>query len=121
MEVQIGSVSIPILMVPRIDDVPVTVTQIKTVYSSKWTDDVNTPLSFLLELKDENGVITDVADAGSTDTQINFPVPDSAYTGIATYTVMAYWIVKNLSSVVIEKVPIIQSLTLEVVDLHQRK
>lgn len=121
MEAQVGSVSLPILITPRIDDQAVTVTQIKTVYSGKWTSDPSTPMSFLLELKDEFGNITSVTDSGSTDSQLNFPVPDSVYANVITYTVMVYWVVKNTGGTIIEKVPTIQPLTLEVADLHQRK
>ena len=78
VEIQVGSKQQPIIMIPRIDGKPETVTRIKTVFSNFYVDDPTTPIDWKLEHRTRTGAKTligfDVAK--STDTQIFFFPPD---------------------------------------------
>jgi len=122
MRAQLGSVFLPILMTPRINQVPVTVTQIKTIYSSKFVDNSTTPLDFYLEYADRTGAKTEIKwdSVKSSDSLIYFPVPDAVYATLAKYSVLFYWTVSDNSvpAVVIEKIFVEQPQVLEIEDQH---
>lgn len=124
MRAQLGSIFLPVLMTPRINQIPVTVTQIKTIYSSKFVDNTTTPLDFWLEYADRLGNKTEVKwdSTKSSDSLIYFPIDDSVYASLAKYSVLFYWTVSNnaMSAVVIEKIFVEQPQVLEIEDQHNQ-
>lgn len=125
MQVEINSITVPVLVTPRINQVPVTVTQIKTVYSSVFESDETTPLSFWLEYRAAVGtddVVTIEWDPSkSSDSQLFFPIPDALYQNENKYSVLFFWLVQDDAMPTpadLEKIYTEQALVLEVVDLH---
>lgn len=120
MKAQLGSVNLPNLLTPRIGGNPVTVTQIKTIYSSAWVSDPTTPLDFWLEYADRLGTKVQLKwdSTKSSDSLIYIPIPDALYQTIAKYSVVWYWTVSNLVPTVIEKIFVEQPNVLEVIDQH---
>lgn len=124
MQVEINSISVPVLVTPRINGVVVTVTQIKTIYSAYFVDNTTTPLSFWLEYRDAVGsdpVVTIEWDpVKSSDSQLFFPIPDVLYQTENKYSVLFFWLVQNNADppANLEKIYTEQPLVLEVLDLH---
>lgn len=117
-EVQIGTTTLPILVIPRINGVPVTQTEIKNNLSNVFVDDDTTPLSFTLEYVTREGTLqTQVWDESqSTESIIFFPIPDSFYAVDIVWTLLPFWTIIGLTQ--IENIYAGESITLEVKDLH---
>lgn len=124
MQVEINSISVPVLVTPRINGIPVTVTQIKTIYSAKFVDNTTTPLSFYLEYRDAVGsdsIVTILWDpTKSSDSQLFFPIPDSLYQNENKYSILFFWLVTDnaMPPANLEKIYVEQALVLEVLNLH---
>lgn len=125
MQVEINSISVPVLVTPRINGIAVTVTQIKTIYSAYFVDPTSTPLSFWLEYRDAVGtdLVTTIEydPAKSSDSQLFFPIPDALYQNENKYSVLFFWLVQDNATPTpnnLEKIYTEQALVLEVVDLH---
>jgi hypothetical protein len=125
VEVQVGSIAVPIIITPRILDVPVTVTQIKEVYSSEWVSDEDTPMTFYLEYEDSTnpGVPQSILynSSLSSNTQLVFDIPNEIYADLDTYSLLFYWLVTDTEDppTQLEKVYTKQAIPLVVRDLHQ--
>lgn len=123
VDAQIGTISLPISVAPRINDIAVTVTQIKEIYSTQWINDEETPMSFYLEYEDSTGVKNAIEyDSGlSTDNVIFFNIPSEIYADLDTYSLLFYWQVVNTADppVVLEQIYTKQAIPLTVRDLHQ--
>lgn len=117
-EVQTGSTTLPILVIPRINGVPVTQTQIKTNFSNVFIDDGQTPLTFTMEYQTRLGTLnTQAFDASkSTDAIIFFPMPDSFYATDIIWTIIPFWTIVGLTQT--EKIYANEAIQLEVKDLH---
>ena len=112
--VQTGSKNIPIIVTPRINGAVVTQTEIKTVFSNAYVDDVSTPLSFSMELKRIGGdTVTGTWDSDkSSETKLYFTIPDTVYATNGDYTVVVYWTINT------EINSVIAPYHLTVEDLH---
>jgi len=114
VEIQVGSKQQPIIMLPRIDGKPETVTRIKSVFSNFFVSDGATPIDWKMETRTRTGakatINFDVAK--STDTQIFFFPPDSFYDTVQKYTVLFFWTID------IEKVYSEIPITVDVKELH---
>ena len=114
VEIQVGSTKQPIIIIPRIDGVVVTVTQIKNTFSNFFVDDLTTPIDFKLEFKTRIGAKTlinyDVT--RSSDTEIWFLPDNSFYAAVVKYSVLVYW------TIGVEKVYLESPLLIDVKDLH---
>lgn len=124
MEVELGTVSLPFFVIPRIDGVAVGVSDIKSTYSNKFENDTDTPMSFFAELSLRDGTKTTVEwdESKSTDSVLYFPIADTIYATRAVYTVMFYWIVYNDDTPTpaeIEKIFTMEPMTLDVKELHE--
>jgi hypothetical protein len=117
-EVQTGSTTLPILVIPRINGVPVTQTQIKNNFSNVFVSDGTTPLTFTMEYQTRLGTLnTQAYDATlSTDSIIFFPMPDSFYATAIKWTIIPFWNIVGLTQT--EKIYANESIMLEVKDLH---
>ena len=93
-EVQLGTTSKPIIVIPRIGGLAITQAQIKNDFSNEFVSDALTPLSFVLEYKKrEDTVFATVnwSSSKSTETNIFFPMPDSFWENIQEWTVLVAW------------------------------
>lgn len=123
-QIEIGSIAVPALVTPRINAIPVTVSQIKTLYSAKFVDNTTTPLSFWLEYRSTAGdssVVTIEWDpTKSSDSQLYFPIPDALYSTLDKYSVLIFWLVQDdaIPPNNLEKIYVEQPIVLEVVNLH---
>ena len=121
---QIGTIALPIIVTPRINDAPVTVTQIKEIYSSEWVSDETTPMSFYLEYEDSTGTLqTILYNAGlSNDSQLVFDIPDAIYAALDTYSLLFFWLVvpnpQTDPATTLEKIYTTQTIPLVIADLH---
>lgn len=124
MQVELNSINVPVLVTPRINGIAVTVTQIKTTYSSVFVDNTSTPMSFWLEYRDassSDAVVTIEWDpVKSSDSQLFFPIPDALYQTENKYSVLIFWLVQDngLPPTNLERVYVEQPLVLEVLNLH---
>lgn len=126
MQVELNSINVPVLVTPRINGIVVTVTQIKTTYSSVFVDNTTTPMTFWMEYRDAVGsdaVVTIEYDPSkSSDSQLYFPIPDELYQNENKYSVLFFWLVQNnaMPPVNLEKIYVEQPLVLEVLNLHNQ-
>ena len=113
-EAQIGSTALPILVIPRIGGIQVTQFVIKNNFSNVFVDDFSTPLTWVLEYQEREGILnTQNFDAGlSTDEIIFFPVPDSFYANDVIWTLLPYW------QIATEKIFADESIMFSVKNLH---
>jgi len=115
-EVQIGTTSLPILVSPRINGLLVTQTQIKNDFSNEFISDSLTPIAFTLEWKTRDSTTpTPIAwnASKSTESKIFFPMPDSFWANINTYTIMVFWTIAT------EKIFTDEPTQIAVKDLHK--
>ncbi len=114
VEIQVGSLQQPIIMIPRINGVPETVTRIKSVFSNFFVSDVATPIDWKLEHRTRTGAKTLISfDSGkSTDTQIFFFPPDAFYATVEKKTLLFFW------TIGVEKVYSSIPITVDVKELH---
>ncbi len=114
VEIQVGSKQQPIIMIPRIDGKPTTVTDIKNIFSNFFVSDGATPIDWKLEHRTRTGAKATINfDASkSTDTQIFFFPDDSFYATVQKYTVLFFWTID------IEKVYSEIPITIDVKELH---
>jgi len=114
VEIQVGSKQQPIIILPRIDNKPVTVTQIKNTFSNFFVSDVATPINFVMESRTRTGTKTTLNyDAGrSSDTQIWFLPLDTFWDTVRKYTVLFFWTID------VEKVYTENPITIDVKELH---
>ncbi len=114
-EVQVGTKQLPIRIIPRINGVPVTQTDIKNNHTNRTSP----VLSFTLEYKTREGTTQiQLFDAGkSTDSMIFFDMPDSFYANEIIYTLLPFWTVSGGGGPD-EVIYADESIMLEVKDLH---
>jgi len=114
VEIQVGSKQHPIIMIPRINGVPETVTRIKSVFSNFFVSDGATPIDWKLEHRTRTGAKTTINfdSAKSTDTQIFFFPDDSFFATVQKYTVLFFW------TIGVEKVYSSIPITIDVKELH---
>lgn len=114
--VQKGSLDIPIIVVPRINGLIVTQTQIKNDFSNLFVSDLLTPLNFTLEFKAVDGTLLTQAwnPAKSGPSSIFFPVPDSLYANKEEFTLAPFWTIST------EKNYVLKPYHLTVDDVHNR-
>ena len=114
VEIQVGSKQQPIILLPRIDGKPVTVTQIKNTFSNFFVSDGATPVNFVMEtrLRGASKVTLNYDQAKSTDTQIFFFPADPFYATKQKYTTLFYW------TIGIEQVYTENPITIDVKEIH---
>ncbi len=114
VEIQVGSKQQPIIVLPRIDNKPVTVTEIKNTFSNFFVDDATTPINFVMESRTRTGSKTTLNyDASkSSDAQIWFLPLDTFWDTVRKYTVLFYWTID------VEQVYTENPLTIDVKELH---
>ena len=114
VEIQVGSTKQPIIHLPRIDGKPVTVTEIKTLYSNYYVSDPATPINFVMESRTRLGAKTLLFydPAKSSETEIWFFPTDPYYATVEKYTVLFYWTID------VEKVYTENPLVIDVKELH---
>jgi len=114
VEIQVGSTQQPLIMIPRINGVPETVTRIKTVFSNFYVDDPTTPIDWQMETRTRTGakVLLQFDAAKSTDTQIFFFPTDPFYATVQKYTALFFW------TIGVEKVYTENPITIDVKELH---
>jgi len=114
VEVQIGSLQLPILITPRINGVPVTQTQIKNDFSNKFVSDIATPIAWTLETRTRTGTVQLLVwnEGNSTDSVIFFQPLDSFYAVEETYTIIPFWTIDT------EKIYGQESIQFKVKQLH---
>lgn len=112
--IQVGSKQQPLIMIPRIDGKPETVTRIKTVFSNFFVNDATTPIDWKLEHRTRTGAKATINfdAAKSTDTQIFFFPDDSFYATVEKKTVLFFW------TIGVEKVYSEIPITVDVKELH---
>jgi len=117
-EAQTGSTTLPILMIPRIGGVPVTLTEIKNDFSNVFLTDFDTPFTFTLEYQERGGPVNTQAFSApdTTDTIVFFPVPDSFYENDVVWTLLPFWQIVGLTKT--EKIYADEAIMFEVKDLH---
>jgi len=116
---QVGSTFTPFLVKPRIKNLPVTVTDIKTQQSSLFVDDATTPINFTLEFKKRGDTTPSTIawdPAKSTDSILHFDVPNSLYATIEDFSIMVFWTITNAPDT--EKIYTKSPAILSVQDLH---
>jgi hypothetical protein len=114
VEIQVGSTKQPIIILPRINGTPVTVTQIKNDFSNFFVDDGSTPINFFMETRTRTGTKTPLAydPAKSSETELWFFPDDSFYATKEKYTTLIYWTIAT------EKVNTETPFTIDVKELH---
>lgn len=114
MEIQVGSLQQPLIILPRINGKPVTVTQIKNDFSNFFVSDGATPINFVLETRTRTGAkVTLNYDVGrSTETEIWFLPANAFWATVQKYTSLIYW------TIGVEKVYTENPITLDVKELH---
>ena len=114
VEIQVGSKQQPIILLPRIDNKPVTVTQIKNTFSNFFVSDGATPINFVMETRTRTGtkVTLNYDVSKSSDTQIWFLPADAFWDTVRKYTALFYWTID------VEKVYTENPITIDVKELH---
>lgn len=114
MEIQVGSLQQPVILKPRINGIPVTVSDIKNSFSNFYVSDGATPIDWKLEYKTRTGAKTLIAfDASrSTNEEIWFLPADAFYATEVKYTIMFYWTIST------EKVYSENAITFDIKEIH---
>ena len=114
VEIQVGSKQQPIILLPRIDNKPVTVTEIKNTFSNFFVSDGATPINFVMETRQRTGSKTTLNydPAKSSDTQIWFLPADTFWDTVRKYTTLFFWTID------VEKVYTENPITIDVKELH---
>lgn len=122
VDVQRGTLKLPILIQPRINGVVVTQLQIKSTFSNAFIDDSTTPLTWTLEYS-SRAVPTPVEvlyNAGkSTDNTIFFDIPDVFYADYNLWTIMIFWkVTDNPVTSTLEQIYSNEAIQIDVKDLQ---
>jgi len=114
VEVQIGSLNLPIIITPRIKGIDETQLRIKTVFSNTFISDIMTPIDWNLETRTRSGTvqILNWTSGSSTESTIFFLPADVFYSIEETYTIIPYW------TIAAEKIYAQESIQLKVKQLH---
>jgi len=114
VEIQVGSKQQPIIMLPRIDGVAVTVQNIKDNFSNFFVDNGTTPINFVMETKTRTGakVLLNYDVAKSSETEIWFLPLDTFWDTVQKYTALFYW------TIAVEKVYTENPITIDVKEIH---
>jgi hypothetical protein len=114
VEIQVGSKQQPIIILPRINGTPVTVTQIKNDFSNFYVSDIATPINFVMETRTRLGAKVTLAydESKSSETEIWFLPDDSFFATVEKYTTLIYW------TIAVEQVYTENPFTIDVKELH---
>ncbi len=114
--VQKGTTSLPIRITPRIGGQVVTQQNIKDIYSNFFISDGATPLTWVFEYKAVGVAVQSINfdSALSGPSSIYFPIPDSFYLDLAEWTFEVAW------KIATEKIYMLRSVKISVVDEHNR-
>lgn len=126
-QIQIGTQNLPLIVEPRINKTPRTVTWIKDNQSYLYINDDVTPMVFGLEYMKRGDTEPELVmwdEDKSTDNTLYFPVPDTFYAEPVKWSLMIFWQVTKEDPPnpdIIEKIYIENAIALEVKDINNIK